>query len=252
MSDQQQLRINRAIAQAGVCSRRKADELIAQGRVRVNGQRVTEPGLRVDPVQDRVEVDGRVLDFAPKSPEEQLYLMLHKPPQVMTTLADPQGRQTVLDLLPADLAARRPVPVGRLDFMSEGLLLMSTDGELVHRLTHPSFHLPKVYEVLVRGAVSQKHLDIMRRGMRLSDGKGLAPVEAAILRSSKQGTLLELTLVQGVNRQIRRMCSDLQLTIRFLRRVAQGPLRLGDLPPGQWRRLQEKEVKQLREKTGLQ
>lgn len=252
MPDDCSLRINRAIAQAGVCSRRKADELIEQGRVAVNGVVIQEPGMRVSPDADSIEVDGQPISFSPKPDSELLHLLLHKPPKVMTTLHDPQGRTTVLDLLPLDIAQHRPVPVGRLDFMSEGLLLMSTDGDFVHRLTHPRYHLPKVYEVSVRGAVPESAMETMRAGMRLSDGKSLAPVQAAILERSKQCVLLQLTLQQGVNRQIRRMCKDLRLPIRYLRRVAQGPVQLGNLPAGKWRRLTQTELVGLRKAVSLQ
>lgn len=249
--DRNLLRINRAIAQAGLCSRRKADELILAGRVRVNNTLVETPGLRVDPATDRIEVDGKLLKPLASGSPKHLYLLLNKPPRVMTTLHDPQGRATVLELLPSDLARRRPVPVGRLDFMSEGLLLLSTDGEFVYRLSHPRYHLPKIYEVLVRENVPDSALEIMRKGMRLADGEILAPVEARILTHSKKGTVLELTLIQGVNRQIRRMCKDLGFSIGYLRRVAQGPLRLGKLSPGGWRGLEEDEVKRFKREVGL-
>lgn len=251
MSDTSKMRINRAIAQAGVCSRRRADELIQAGRVAVNGETVTTPGLKVDPAMDRIEVDGHHVDSAPADPANQLYLLLHKPPKVMTTLHDPQGRTTVLDLLPKEIATRRPVPVGRLDFMSEGLLLMSTDGDLVHRLTHPRFHLPKIYHVLIKGAAPSHALKTMQQGMRLSDGQVLAPVAVRSLERRDKETLLQLTLIQGVNRQIRRMCKDLGLPISRLRRVAQGPVELGDLPPKSWRHLRSQEVNALQKAVGL-
>ncbi len=248
MTEDTLLRLNRALAQAGVCSRRKADELIQAGRVRVNGALVESPGLRIDPARDTVAVDGRTIALGR---DEELYLLLHKPPHVMTTLSDPEGRGTVLDLLPPDLAAQRPVPVGRLDYMSEGLLLLTTDGELTLRLTHPRYHLPKVYQVQVRGRVAPEALAVIRKGQRLSDGTKLAPAEVRVLHQDARNTLLELTLIQGVNRQIRRMCQDLGLTILFLRRSAQGPVQLGDLPRGAWRRLRADEVAALRGSVGL-
>jgi 23S rRNA pseudouridine2605 synthase len=157
----------------------------------------------------------------------------------------------VLDLLPDELVRARPVPVGRLDFFSEGLLLLTTDGDLTHRLTHPSHHMPKVYHLLVRGPVGPEKLEAMREGMTLAEGEQLAPVEAKVLESKDNKTLLELVLVQGVNRQIRRMCRDLDLTVLRLSRVAQGPLRLGELPSGKWRRLHSDEVLALRRAVGL-
>ncbi len=245
----QHIRLNKVIAQAGICSRRKADELILRGEVRVNGERVVSPGLRVDPVTDRIEVQGRLL--LPPAGQDHAYFMLHKPPKIMTTLHDPQGRPTVLDLMPRSAQELRLVPVGRLDFMSEGLLLLTNDGELTHRLTHPSHHLPKLYHVGVNSFPSREILDVMRRGMRLREGERLAPVDVRVLEPTKQGPVLEMTLIQGVNRQIRRMCRDLGLGVRFLRRIAQGPVQLGDLPRGRCRELTTQEIIALRKAVGL-
>lgn len=242
------LRLNKALAQAGVCSRRAADDLIFAGRVTVNGETVTEPGRRVDPGTDRVEVDGRPL-AAP--PSRHIYILLHKPVGVVTTLSDPEGRPMVLDLLPASMRKRRVVPVGRLDVMSEGLLLLTDDGELVNRMTHPRHHVPKTYTLTVRGAVDESALATMRGGMRLAEGEELAPVEARITGRTRESTLLELVLRQGVNRQIRRMCRDLGLTVQKLKRTAIGPLALGDLAPGRTRELTRDEVGRLRAALGL-
>ena len=242
------LRINKYLAQCGVASRRGADELVQAGRVTVNGKVADQPGLKVTPGQDAVAVDGRPVAL---SAEPDLVLALHKPVRVVTTLDDPQGRPTVLQLLPNDVAARRPVPVGRLDFFSEGLLLMTTDGELCHRLTHPSHHLAKVYEVEVRPAPTRQALEAMRQGMTLAEGERLAPigVEAAPARGDRQ--ILTMTLIQGINRQIRRMCRDLDLTILSLKRVRQGPVELGGLAPGKWRHLNAREAAALRRAVGL-
>lgn len=242
------LRLNKALAQAGVCSRRAADDLIFAGRVTVNGETVTEPGRRVDPGTDRVAVDGRPL-AAP--PPRHVYVLLHKPVGVVTTLSDPEGRPTVLALLPASMRKRRIVPVGRLDVMSEGLLLLTDDGELVNRMTHPRHHVPKTYALTVRGAVDEAALGTMRRGMRLAEGEKLAPVEARIVGRTRESTLLELVLRQGVNRQIRRMCRDLGLTVQKLKRTAIGPLALGDLGPGKARELTRGEIGRLRSALGL-
>jgi 23S rRNA pseudouridine2605 synthase len=169
----------------------------------------------------------------------------------VTTVNDPQGRKTVLDLLPEELRARRLFPVGRLDYMSEGLLLLTNDGEVTLRLTHPSYEHAKKYEVLVRERVTEKALATMRQGMRLKEGERLAPVEVEAAPESSGATLLRLTLRQGVNRQIRRMCRDLGLTILRLRRVELGPLRLGSLAPGKWRALTESEIQNLKSSLGL-
>lgn len=235
-------RLNRAIAECGFCSRRKADELIFAGRVSVNGVVETHAGRRVLP-EDSIAVDGAPLPGS----QRKLYLMLHKPVQVVSTAADPDGRPTVLTLLPAEYADTRLFPVGRLDYFSEGLILLTNDGQLSQRLMHPRHHLPKCYEVIVRNIVSQKALQIMRSGMRLAEGDVLRPVEVTARSMASGCTLLRMVLRQGVNRQIRRMCRDLDLTILRLRRVAIGPLQLGDLPPGRCRPLREAELAALRQ-----
>jgi 23S rRNA pseudouridine2605 synthase len=243
------LRINKALAQAGICSRRAADELVAAGRVLINGAPAT-PGQAVDPARDTVSVDGKPVDLAP-SGVGHLTLMLHKPVRTVTTARDPEGRPTVFDLLPEPYANRRLVHVGRLDFFSEGLLLLTDDGELCNRLTHPRHHLARVYEVTVRGPVPDKALAAVRSGMTLAEGERLAPAAAEVISSDARGTVLRLVLGQGLNRQIRRMCRDLGLTVLKLVRVALGPLVLGALKPGQIRPLSERELSELRRAVGL-
>lgn len=239
-------RLNKVIAEAGCCSRRKADELIFAGRVAVNGEVETHAGRRICP-DDEVSVDGKPLAGA----QQMLYLMLHKPVHVVSTAADPQGRQTVLSLVARAYPGVRLFPVGRLDYFSEGLILLTNDGRLAQRLMHPRHHLPKEYEVLVRNVVTQKALQSMRSGMRLAEGEELLPVEVTARSTSSGCTLLRMVLRQGVNRQIRRMCRDLGLTILRLRRVAIGPLQLGKLGTGQYRLLEEAELAALRWAVGL-
>lgn len=248
------LRINKYLSEAGVASRRGADELILAGRVQLNGVVVSEPGVRVDPATDRVLVDGKPVEHpaAKGRPAQDMTVLLYKPVQVVTTRSDPQGRQTVFDILPQEYRELRLLHVGRLDYFSEGLLLLTTDGSLMNRLIHPRWHLPKVYHVLVRGKVTEGGLDIMRRGMTLAEGEKLAPVEVSVLRRDASGVWLEMTLLQGLNRQIRRMCRDLGLTVLKLIRVKQGPLGLGTLNPGQCRPLTPQEVRGLRRSVGLE
>ena len=246
MSD---MRLNKALAAAGICSRRAADDLIAAGAVTLNGQVVTEPGTRMDPERDVLTCNG--VPVRPPQPGERAYtyILLNKPVQTVTTAKDPEGRATVLDILPAHLKDRRLFSVGRLDYFSEGLLLLTDDGELTNRLTHPRHHLPKVYEVQLRELPVEEELRRMRRGMTLDEGERLAPVEAEII--SQKPVMLRLVLHQGINRQIRRMCRDLRLTILRLRRVKLGPLRLGDLPVGESRPLTVEEATALRTAVGL-
>ena len=245
-----ELRLNKALASAGICSRRKADERISAGAVTVNGHVVTELGTRIDPARDKVAVDGREISLRPETERaSHTYVLLHKPVEVMSTARDPEGRTTVLDLLPDSLRRKRLYPVGRLDYFSEGLLLLTDDGELTNRLTHPRYHLPKVYEVTVRELPAGEHLARMRRGMTLREGEKLAPVEVEA-RPDAPHTLV-LTLHQGINRQIRRMCRDLGLTILKLVRIAIGPVRLGSLPTGTSRELTRDEVAALKKAVGL-
>ncbi|MDP3426965.1 MAG: pseudouridine synthase, partial [Humidesulfovibrio sp.] len=178
-------------------------------------------------------------------------VLLHKPVQVVTTTRDPQGRKTVFDILPQEFRAQRLLHVGRLDYFSEGLLLLTTDGSLMNRLISPRWHLPKVYHVLVRGKVDEAWLEIMRKGMTLAEGEKLAPVEVRILRQDQREAWLEMVLVQGLNRQIRRMCRDMGRTVLRLIRVRQGFLELGSLKPGEARELTPDEVLRLRQAVGL-
>ena len=249
------LRINHFLARAGLCSRRKADELIAAQKVRINGE-IATPGGRVT-AADKVSLDGKNIPWPGAGSEvssatnegqtQFTYILLNKPVQVVSTVSDPQGRTTVLDLLPEDLQRLRLFPVGRLDYFSQGLLILTNDGDLTYRLTHPKWHMPKVYRVLVRGRVTESALRAMREGMVLSEGESLAPMECRVLRvTTKNDTWLEMTLHQGINRQIRRMLRDLNLTILVLERVQHGPLSLGDLDKGKWRHLTPEEVAALR------
>lgn len=241
------MRINKVIAHAGICSRRKADELILKGLVKVDGQVVDQPGTEVDPAAQHIVVDGTEVS---QQRQETVVVMLNKPVQVVSTCSDPEGRRTVVDLLPARLRTKRLYPVGRLDYFSEGLLLMTNDGALAHRLSHPRWKMEKRYLAQVREPVSKEMLTRIRQGMLLSDGAKLAPVKA-YATSAPGRTILRLTLVQGVNRQIRRMCDELGLTLLSLRRTGQGELELGDLPAGRSRYLTTSEVNGLRKSVGL-
>ncbi len=237
------VRINKALADAGVCSRRKAEELISDGKVVVNGNVVTELGFKVK-AQDIICVNGKEIErgFA------RCYLLLHKPVQTMCTAYDPEGRTTIFDKLPEKWRNKRLFSVGRLDYFSEGLLILTDDGDFAQKLAHPSHHQAKVYRVLVREEVSPTMLKTMQSGMTLKEGEKLAPVEVRIVRTPNADastTLLEMTLHQGINRQIRRMCRDLGLTIFKLIRIAQGSILLGDLEVGSVRELSKSEIKAL-------
>ncbi len=237
-------RLQKVIAQAGLASRRKAEEMIAQGRVRVNGRLVTALGTSVD-ANDVVVVDGRRL--RPRAPMR--YLILHKPSGCVTTTKDEKGRPTVFDLM-----KRQPVrlfPVGRLDFNTEGLLLLTNDGPLANRLLHPRYGTPRVYLVRVNGTVAERDLETMRRGVDLPDGRTL-PAQVHVVRRFEKTCWLRMTLREGKNRQVHRMlerCGG--YGIRRLQRVGLGPLTLAGLAPGEFRFLESFEVGRLYQVCGL-
>ncbi len=229
-------RLNQAIAKSGICSRRQADLLIAAGRVCLNGVVVVDFNATVDPGKDSVMVDGRRVEI-----KSFTYIALHKPKGVVTTTADEKGRRTVIDLLPRHLTHLRPV--GRLDMYSEGLLLLTNDGRLTQRVTHPSHHLPKHYKVEVRGFVKPKDLRTLASGMVLDDGP-TARAQVHPLRSGVASSSFEIVLTEGRSRQIRRMCALLGYRVIRLVRVAIGGLQLGQMQPGSWRPLTAAEVKE--------
>jgi pseudouridine synthase len=230
------VRLNAFLARAGVASRRRADELIRAGRVRVNGR--TGELNTVVGKRDVVEVDGERVEQQPLA-----YVLLNKPAGVVTTARDPQGRRTVVDLVPAEL---RVVPVGRLDVDTTGALLLTNDGELAHRLAHPRYGVPKVYEADVSGTPSTDALRSLRDGVELEDGV-TAPAQVTLLGGGR----LELTLHEGRNRQVRRMCEAVGHPVRRLRRVGYAGLGLDGLAEGEWRELSRDEVSQLGTAVGL-
>jgi pseudouridine synthase len=235
------IRLHKVIAQAGVASRRKAEALIAAGRVCVNGHTVTTLGTMVDPQEDTIVVNGRPL----RPPVALHYLLLHKPKGYVSTCEDEQGRPTVLDLIKRPPA--RLFPVGRLDVNSEGVLLLTNDGVLANRLLHPRYHVPRVYMVKVQGVVPNAALTQLRQGVVLEDGKTL-PIDVEMIRRVETNCTLRMTLYEGRHRQIHRMLEHCgPYRVKWLQRVAMGPLTLGDLPRGRVRRLEAFEVKRLQQ-----
>lgn len=225
------------MARTGLCSRRGADDLIAAGRVKVNGIVVTDFATSIDPDKDSLNVDG--LDCSLKS---FIYVMLNKPPGYVTTRSDEQGRQTVMDLLPCKLAHLRPV--GRLDMYSEGLILLTNDGQLHQRLTHPEHHMPKHYQVTVAGDAADPVLKRLSEGIELDDGRTL-PAKVSLVSRNKSYTVFKITITEGRNRQIRRMCEAVGHKVTRLVRLGIGRLQLGQMHTGAWRYLTDAEVKLL-------
>jgi 23S rRNA pseudouridine2605 synthase len=239
-------RLHKVLAHAGVASRRAAERMIREHRVRVNGAVVVELGTQVDPARDRIEVDGHVLA---RGDAAHHYVALNKPLGVVSTAHDPEGRRTVVDLVQA---SRRLYPVGRLDIDSEGLVLMTDDGELTFRLTHARFGVEKEYHVQIAcPEFGEPHLEELRRGVVLEDGLARA-VRASLIRSTQRGALVRIVLVEGRQRQVRRMLAAVGCAVEHLQRVRIGPLLLGDLAPGQHRSLRPREVESLRAAVGLE
>ncbi len=230
------VRLNKYIAASGLCSRRKADELIAQGVVKINGTTVTELGVRVIPGKDRVTVRGQEILLDAKL----VYILLNKPKDYITTAHDEKNRKTVLDLVPA---THRVFPVGRLDRNTTGALLLTNDGDLAYRLTHPSFEVEKAYRVKLDKPVSAAHLHEIIRGIHLSDGK-TAPGKAWIIEGTKR---FEVALVihEGKNRQVRRMFESLGFSVKQLDRFSYAGLTTEGLKRGEWRFLTAREIKSL-------
>jgi 23S rRNA pseudouridine2605 synthase len=229
------VRLAKFLAHAGVASRRAAEEIIRAGRVTIAGKTVTDPARDVD-ADSGVAVDGRFLE----GPEERVVFLVNKPPGVLSTAKDTHERRTVVDLVPARGA--RLYPVGRLDADSTGLILVTNDGDLAQRLTHPSFEVPRTYRATVRPSPVPEHaLRTLREGVELEDGR-TAPAKVRQLRAG----VLELTIHEGRNYQVKRMCEAVGHRVRTLQRVRFGPLRLDDLPEGSHRRLKAAEVEGLR------
>jgi 23S rRNA pseudouridine2605 synthase len=240
-------RLQKIIAAAGVASRRKAEELITSGHVQVNGKVVTELGTKADPDTDHVRVNGKLLQAAPS----HVYLLLNKPKGYVTTVSDPEKRPTVMDLIRG--IKGRVYPVGRLDYASEGLLLMTNDGDLAHRLMKAASHVPKTYVVKVAGTPKEESIAKLRAGVSIAtdDGKRVrtGPASVRIVKEAAN-PWYEITLIEGRNRQIRRMFEAVGHHVEKIKRVRYGPLSL-DVPPGEFRMLTPKEVARLKSASGI-
>jgi 23S rRNA pseudouridine2605 synthase len=235
-----EVRLQKLIAGSGLSSRRKAETLIAAGRVTVNGKVVTELGTKVDPERDHVKVDGRHLEGA----QPFVYLMLNKPKNVMSTLEDPGGRTTVKDFLHG--VSVRVFPVGRLDFDSEGLMLLTNNGELAQALLHPRYHVPKTYLIKVKGVLTDDEIGQLQQGVQLEDGM-TSPAIVKKVKKAEQNSWLEITIREGRKHQVKRMLEAVGHPVIKLMRIRMGPLSLGDLGSGEFRFLTDREANALRE-----
>ena len=244
-SDNNLVRINKYFTDCGILSRRAAEEEIARGKVKVNGK-VAGIGQKIDPKKDVVEYKGERIK--PKATKRFTYVMLNKPVGYLTTMSDDRGRSCVAELV-ADVGTRI-YPVGRLDMYSDGLLLFTDDGELANMLTHPKHEIPKIYHVKVKGGRDDKKIEALGKPMEI-DGYKLEPVKVELVSVRDDACVLKMTLYEGRNRQIRKMCESVHLQVMSLRRVAIGKITMGDLPEGKWRYLSGAEVKYLKDSMKL-
>lgn len=237
------MRLQVFLSHSGACSRRKALELVKKGSVSVNNRTITEPSYPVDPEKDKVCLSGEKITL-----KKSIYILLNKPKGITTTRRDKYAERTVMDLLPDKF--RHLYPVGRLDKDTEGLLVLTNDGDLAYRLTHPKFNIAKKYSVQIKGKLEASHKDILEKGLFL-DGKKTYPCRIKVVRRLPDNTEIEMTLHEGRKRQIKLMFSHFGYKVVNIKRESQGPLKLSGLKKGQWRCLDDREVRELRHLAGL-
>ncbi len=238
------VRLQRLIALTTELSRRAAEQAIARGNVSVNGTVVTAMGTTVDPVKDRVRLSGREL----RIPEHFVYIAFYKPRRTMVTKSDPEGRPTIWEML--DRWKGRLNSAGRLDFESEGLIILTNDGSMLNALTHPKHEVWKVYEAKVRGVMDEQAIERLKKGVKLEDGVTL-PAEVRAKESADKNSWVEIGIREGRNRQVRRMCEAVGHPVMKLKRISVGPIKLGRMKQGEWRFLNEKELRELKRVMGL-
>ncbi len=238
----EKIRLQKFISDAGLMSRRAAEDEIERGNISVNGH-VATLGTKVDPREDNITYKGKKIKYEKR---EYTYIMMNKPRGYLSSTTDDRGRKCVIDLL--DGVSSRVYPVGRLDMISEGMILLTDDGELKNRLTHPSHTIPKVYRVKVAGSVSESQYEILTSALVI-DGYKIKPVDVTISTEDESGTVMKMTLFEGRNRQIRKMCEAAGLTVKRLSRISIGNLKLDGLPVGKWRYLEDFEIEYLYKAT---
>lgn len=233
------MRLAKYLAQAGVASRRKAEEMIEQKRVKVNGVTVENQGVKIDPERDIVEVDGQKIEKC----KDKIYILLNKPAGYISSVYDPQGRPTVVELIKGENA--RIYPVGRLDFDTEGLLLLTNDGDFTNLMLHPRYEITKTYEAWIKGSITEEALERLRKGVLLEDGL-TSPAQVRVIKKEREKTLLEIKIHEGRKRQVKRMCKEVGYPVIKLRRTAFAFLDLKGLAVGEYRYLTADEVERLK------
>lgn len=234
--------MQKIMAQSGVASRRKCEEIICEGRVKVNGRVITEPGCKVDSDKDVIEVDGNII----KKIDEKIYILLNKPVGYITSVKDQFGRPTVLDLLNG--IKGRVYPVGRLDYDTEGLLILSNDGELTYKITHPKHNIKKTYRALIQGKVKKDDIEAFEKGIAIEDYV-TAPAKMEVVRYSKGNSIVDIIIHEGRNRQVRKMCSAIGHEVIRLKRTKIGEIGLRGLKSGKWRYLNDIEIGYLKKQV---
>lgn len=242
-----QERLHKALARAGVASRRQVEKMIEQGQVRVNNKRISEQGVIVDTEKDQVWVDGKKINIGLDDLSERVYFLLYKPAGVLSTTKGTDDRKTVVDLIKG-ISGTRVYPVGRLDYDAEGALLLTNDGELTNQLIHPKYHVEKVYEVKVKGTPTEEQIDKLRRGIYLEDGP-TGPCEIEFLRKAKINTWVKVVLTKGKNQQIKRMFWRIEHPVQKIIRTHFADISIKDLAPGEFRPLTKRELNHLRDKV---
>lgn len=235
------VRLQKYIAMSGYASRRAAETLIEEGRVSVNGKKITEQGVKIEIGADNVSIDGKPI----KIKNKKYYIMLNKPVGYVSTAKDQFDRPTVVDIIKKDLDDVRIFPVGRLDYDTEGLLLLTNDGDFTYRVTHPKFHMDKTYIVTIKGGITISGINKIRRGVYIDDDFKTSPAEAEILDAVDGHTFIKITIHEGKNRQIRKMFDAVGCKVVGLKRIKIGTVELGNLPLGRWRHLTSHEVSYL-------
>jgi 23S rRNA pseudouridine2605 synthase len=235
-------RLQKLISQAGIASRRRAEELILAGQVTINGEIVTELGTKADPTRDHIKVNGKLINKKLEK-RELVYVLLNKPKGYLSSVADPEGRKLVTDLIPESFGKLHPV--GRLDYSSEGLIILTNDGEFTNAVTNAKNKTPKIYEVRVKGVPNEKQIETLRRGVRLADGFRTAACEIELIDSTENNAWYKVTLIQGHNQQIRKMFDTIRHSVVRLRRIQIGGVKDEKLPVGAYRLLAPHEIRQI-------